>query len=72
MQSPMAGYEVFEDHVTFGNEFSGRWTFDGTTLKFSQLTLPDGGPMPSDGAQVWGAQPWVLVTEDEAADTTLP
>ena len=72
LQSPRAGYEVFEDHVTFEGEFSGRWTFDGTTLTFSQLTLPDGGPIPSGSAGVWGAQPWVLVTDDEAAGTTSP
>jgi hypothetical protein len=72
LQSPRARYEVFEDHVTFEGEFSGRWTFDGTTLTFSQMTAPDGKPIACDAAIVWGIRPWVFVTEDEAADTTAP
>jgi TRAP-type C4-dicarboxylate transport system substrate-binding protein len=72
LMSPRAGYEVFEDHVTFEAEFSGRWTFDGTTLTFSQLTAPDGSPIAPDSAWVWGHEPWALVTDDDAADTTSP
>jgi TRAP-type C4-dicarboxylate transport system substrate-binding protein len=72
LQSPRGVYEVFEDHVTFEGEFSGRWTFDGATLTFSQLTTPDGGPIPPGSAGVWGGQPWIVVTEDETADTTSP
>jgi TRAP-type C4-dicarboxylate transport system substrate-binding protein len=68
--------EVVEDHVTFTEEISARWSFDGTTLTFNEIEGADGLPAACEVALVWGAQPWERVeaaaTSDDQPTNTEP
>lgn len=61
-------YEVFRDRVEITHEISARWSFDGTSLTFSDIEAPDGTELPCDVQIMWAARPWVLVSEDDAPE----